>query len=123
MKININSVHASLSDSYKAHLREKLNKFEEKYDWIIRGEIFLKQDHDNHNRDKVIEIQLSVPGENIFAERKATTWAIAEKKVFEAVRHQLKKHKEKDFSHAKHSPIKQEIESGLLNDSETDFIE
>lgn len=54
-------------DRLETSILEKLEKLEKKYEWIINARVFLKIEQSKDSiKDKVCEIELSVPGPNIF---------------------------------------------------------
>jgi putative sigma-54 modulation protein len=71
---------------------EQLNKF---YDRIESCHVVLKFDHDQKNKNKVVEINLNVPQKKLYAKDTAETFELATNLAVEELKLQLKKHKEK----------------------------
>lgn len=46
---------------------EKIEQLSEKYDWLIRADVFFKEEKDTYGKGKICEIRLSCPGPRIFA--------------------------------------------------------
>ena len=63
---------------------------------IHSGEVFLRLEHDGENREnKVVEIRLAVPGNDLFAKRQGKTFEEAAANTIEALRVQAERTKEK----------------------------
>ncbi len=56
------------SENLKAFAQNKLNKLENKYDWIVRANVFIKKDENQNPNGYICEIKLSAPGPQIFAQ-------------------------------------------------------
>ena len=95
MKVQIHSIHFDADQKLIDFLQRKLDKLETFYDRIIEGEVFLKLEKDGKNENKVTEIKLYIPGENLFAKSNARSFEAAADSTVEALRRQIKKHKEK----------------------------
>ncbi|MBV6484132.1 MAG: hypothetical protein KFKLKKLM_00617 [Flavobacteriales bacterium] len=97
MKVNlkITSVHFDADKKLLEFIQEKVNKLGQYYDKIIDGDVILKVDNNPTGENKVAEIKLSVPGNDIFAKKQCKTFEEATDLAVEALRRQLKKHKEK----------------------------
>lgn len=99
MTINIQYVQMPTSESMNAFVTEKLNKMADKYDWIIRAEVFFKQENDPTGKGKVCEIQLSAPGPRLFAKSTEEHFEKAAVATLEDLERQLKKRKEAFHKH------------------------
>jgi putative sigma-54 modulation protein len=95
MKVNINSVHFKTDKKLDSFITEKVEKLSDLYDGIIGSEVTLRvnngEDHDN----KVAEIRLLVPGNDLFAKKQSKSFEEATDIAVDALRKQLTKHKEK----------------------------
>ena len=80
-------------------IKKKLNKLETFYDRIIDGEVFLKIENDESRINKIIEIKLNIPGNQLFAKERARSFEIGADEATEALRRQIKKFKEKQIIH------------------------
>lgn len=95
MRININAIHFSADRKLKEHITNRIEKLETYFDNIIEANVTLKLENSGRVRDKVVEIQLSVPGNVIFG---ASTDKKFEKATDEAVsgmRRQVLKYKQR----------------------------
>ncbi|MDO9254980.1 MAG: ribosome-associated translation inhibitor RaiA [Bacteroidales bacterium] len=95
MKVNINSVHFKTDKKLDSFITEKVEKLSDLYDGIIGSEVTLRvnngEDHDN----KIAEIRLLVPGNDLFAKKQSKSFEEATDIAVDALRKQLSKHKEK----------------------------
>jgi putative sigma-54 modulation protein len=96
MDINFNYVHAKASERLEALVSKKLDKLENKYDWIVRGEVFFKTENTSSPETGMIcEIKLSAPGQNVFASSSEKSFETALQKTVDDISRQLQKKKEK----------------------------
>jgi putative sigma-54 modulation protein len=97
MKVNlkISSVHFDADKKLLEFVKERVDKLGNYYDKIIDGDVILKIDNNNTGENKIAEIKLSVPGNDIFAKKQCKSFEEATDSAIEALRRQLKKHKEK----------------------------
>jgi putative sigma-54 modulation protein len=95
MKVNINSVHFKTDKKLDSFITEKVEKLSDMYDGIIGSEVTLRvnngEDHDN----KITEIRLLVPGNDLFAKKQSKSFEEATDIAVDALRKQLVRHKEK----------------------------
>ena len=94
MTINIQYVQMPTSESMSAIVTSKLEKLANKYDWIIKADVFFKFENDPSGRGKICEIQLSVPGPRIFAKSDQDNFEKAAATTIKELENQLKKRKE-----------------------------
>lgn len=97
MKVNlkISSVHFDADRKLIEFIQNRVDKLANYYDKIIDGEVILKVENSNNTENKVAEIKLLVPGNDIFAKKQCKSFEEATDTAVEALRRQLKKHKEK----------------------------
>ena len=57
--------------------------------------MFLRLDKASNNENKIAEIRLNVPGSNLFAKKQSKSFEESTDIAVEALRRQVKKHKEK----------------------------
>ena len=97
MKVNlkVSSVHFDADKKLIEFIHERVNKLANYYDKIIDGEVVLKVENSNNAENKVAEIKLLIPGTDIFAKKQCKSFEEATDNAVEALRRQLKKHKEK----------------------------
>ncbi len=95
MNIKINSVHFDADKKLTDFIENKVNKLIQYYDGIISSEVFLKVENTQDLDNKVAEIRLYIPGNDLFAKKQSKSFEEATDNAAEALRRQLMKHKEK----------------------------
>lgn len=95
MKTDIQSVHFKADKKLLNFIEEKVDKLSTFYDGIIRSEVILKLEKSDMDTNKVAEIKLHIPGNDLFAKRQCSSFEEAVDESVEALRAQVKKHKEK----------------------------
>lgn len=95
MRVNINAVHFKADKKLQAFIKEKMEKLTQVFDGVIDGEVSLKLDNTETRDNKIAEIRLVVPGTNLYARKQSKTFEESTDTAVEALRRQLKKHKDK----------------------------
>ncbi|MCL1822164.1 MAG: ribosome-associated translation inhibitor RaiA [Prolixibacteraceae bacterium] len=96
MNIKVNPVHFTVDQKLIDFVTKKVNKLDTFFEGIINAEVNLKVDKPESTNNKVAEVKLSVPSKDyLFAKKQADTFEEATDLAVEAIRRQLKKHKEK----------------------------
>ena len=95
MKLQMHSIRFDADQKLLDFIQKKADKLETFYDRIIDGEVFLRLEKDDSRENKVVEIKLNIPGEQLFAKNKSKSFEAATDEAVEALRRQIKKIKEK----------------------------
>lgn len=96
MNIKIQTVHFTADKKLLEYLETKLTKLEKFFDHIVKVEVFLKLDNQKSNiKDKVVEIRVNIPGNDLFAKENHKTFEESIDFVIASIQKQLKKIKEK----------------------------
>lgn len=95
MKVNINSVHFKTDKKLDSFITEKVEKLSDLYDGIIGSEVTLRVNNNEDHENKIAEIRLLVPGNDLFAKKQCKSFEEATDIAVDALRKQLAKHKEK----------------------------
>lgn len=95
MKLQTHAVHFDADPKLVDFIQKKATKLETFYDRIIDGEVFLKVENGGANDNKIVEIKLNLPGNQLFAKEQGESFEAAADMAVNALRRQLKKHKEK----------------------------
>lgn len=93
------SVNFDADEQLNSFLQQKVNKLETFYDRIIDGEVFLKNNNNDGINNKTVEIRLFIPGSTLFSQEDAPSFEAAADAAVDAMRRQLKKHKQKQAAH------------------------
>jgi putative sigma-54 modulation protein len=97
MKINlkVSAVDFKADKELVNFIQEKVGKLATHFDKIIDGEVILKVENTSDTENKIAEIKLLIPGSDMFAKKQSKSFEEATDMAVEALRRQLKKHKEK----------------------------
>ncbi|MCB0430178.1 MAG: ribosome-associated translation inhibitor RaiA [Flavobacteriales bacterium] len=96
MNLKIHSIHFDADQKLVSFVQDRVNKLEQFYDNIIGGEVYLRLEKGvNGNDNKVAEIRLNIPGKELFAKKHAKSFEESTDVTVEALRRQIKRHKEK----------------------------
>jgi len=95
MKITVQSIHFTADQKLLSFIQKKVDKLETFYDHIISGEVYLKLENVKDEANKIAEIKLLLPGNQIFAKEMCKTFEEATDLAVESLRMQIEKHKTK----------------------------
>lgn len=95
MNIKIQSVHFDADRKLLDFVEEKVGKLEQFHDKIVNSEVILKLDKSNSSENKIAEIKMLIPGNELFAKKQCKTFEEATDLAVDAIRAQVLKHKEK----------------------------
>lgn len=95
------TIHQSgdLLESTKEVIHDKITKLETFYDRIERADIHIKSDDGSAANGYTVQARLAVPGPDLVAEHTDPSIKRGIAEVAEALRRQIKKHKEKLKEH------------------------
>ena len=99
MKLQMHSIHFDADSKLLDFIQKRVDKLETFYDRFIDGEVYLRLDKDDQNENKIVEIKLNIPGNQIFAKERKDSFEAAADAACEALRRQIKKRKEKQMVH------------------------
>jgi putative sigma-54 modulation protein len=95
MDIKIHSLRFDADEKLLGFIESKVNKLEQFYDHILAAEITLKLDKSDSHENKVADIKLEIPGNDLYSKKQAKSFEEATDLAAEAIRRQLKKTKAK----------------------------
>lgn len=95
MTINIQSVHFTADKKLLDFINEKVDKLNTYYDGIINSEVTLRLDKSSTSDNKIAEIKMLGKGQEFFAKKQCESFEEATDLVCEALKTQIKKHKDK----------------------------
>ena len=96
MEIKINAVGFSASSQLEDFIQKKISKLDKYHDGIIGSEVTLKLEKDDNLENKVVEVLLNVKGQEVFAKKNAKKFVEAVDELYDVVKRQLVKIKEKE---------------------------
>ncbi len=95
MNINISSLHFKADNDLENFIKEKLGKLNTFFDGIIESDVTLKFESASSKENKIAEIKVMIPGNDLFAKKQAKSFEEAIDNAVDALRKQLMKRKEK----------------------------
>jgi putative sigma-54 modulation protein len=95
MDIKIHSIRFDADIKLLNFIKSKVDKLVTFYDDIIGTEVFLRLENSQGLENKVVEIKLTIPGNELFAKRQTKTFEESTDLAVEALRRQIRKHKTK----------------------------
>jgi putative sigma-54 modulation protein len=95
MNVQINAVNFNADKKLEEFAKQRVNKLVHFYDDIISSEVFLRVEKTTEVENKFAEIRLVIRGHDLFAKKQSKTFEEAIDLACEALRTQIKKHKEK----------------------------
>jgi len=95
MNININSVNFKTDPKLDDFINEKASKLSLHFDGVIACDVILKLDAAQKILNKIVEMKVSIPGNDLFSKKQANTFEEATDSAVDALRKQLQKYKEK----------------------------
>ena len=95
MKINVETPNFAADVKLIDFLKRKLEKLEVFYDRIIYVDAFLKVQQTSEKENKIVEVLLKVPGDDLVVKKQARTFEQGVDECVQALERQLKKRKEK----------------------------
>ncbi len=95
----MNAVHVNATPQLLDFIQRKVDKLEAIYERIVDGEVFLKLENGEAIDNKIVEIKLNIPGNQLFAKEQSESFEAATDQAVDALRRQLRKYKEKQSSH------------------------
>jgi putative sigma-54 modulation protein len=95
MEIQVHSIHFDADRKLIDFINEKASKLELFFDHIIACEVYLRIDKSQDKENKIADIKLLLPGKTLVAKKQCKSFEEATDQAVEALRKQVKKHKEK----------------------------
>lgn len=95
MKLQMHAVHFDADSKLVDFIQRKVDKLEAIYERVVDGEVFLKLENGEAVDNKIVEIKLNIPGNQLFVKEQSDSFEAAADQAVEVMRRQLKKHKAK----------------------------
>ncbi|MFP2996624.1 HPF/RaiA family ribosome-associated protein [Spongiivirga sp. MCCC 1A20706] len=95
--IRVQFVKIPVSESLNTYIENKVSTLIEHYPFIKSGTVFIKKELKNIERECVCELELHVPGKQLFASSNERHFEAAVKETIKQMTHQLKRTKETVF--------------------------
>ena len=95
MDIRINPVGFSVNPVLEEFINKKFSKLEKYHDGIMSIDVTLKLEKDDHLENKLTELHVDVKGQDVFAKKNAKTFEETVDELYDVLKRQLVKAKEK----------------------------
>lgn len=95
MNVKIHSIRFDADQKLISFIENKLSKVSQLFDNIVGFEVFLRLENKQVVENKVTEIKIEIPGNDLFASRQAKTFEEATDQCIDALKIQLIRHKDK----------------------------
>lgn len=100
MKVNIQAVGFSADRKLVDFTQLRLEKLEKFYDKIISADVFFKVEKTSEKENKVAEIKINVPGDDLLVKKQCKSFEEAVELSAESLERLLVKRKEKTRAHS-----------------------
>ena len=95
MNITVQSIRFDADRKLIEFIQRKVDKLDLFFDQIIDGECYLKLENVEDEANKITELKLNIPGNQLFAKGQAKSFEEAADLAVESLRRQINKHKTK----------------------------
>jgi len=95
MKVFVQSVNFNADKELIKFVEEKVGLLDKFYDKIINAEVFLKVQKTSEKSNKIAEIKVSVPGDDMMVKKQSKYMEEAVNLALDTLKRQLKRKKEK----------------------------
>ena len=95
MKVFVQSVNFNADRDLIDFIEKKVNGLEKYYDKIVDSEVFLKVQQTREKQNKLVEVKINVPGNEIVVKKQSKTFEEGAMLAVDSLKRQLTKKKEK----------------------------
>lgn len=95
MKVNIETVGFKADGKLVSFIEKKIDKLGRFHDGVLSADVKLRLEKDENKENKVAEINLRVPQNDLFAKRQSISFEESVDTVLDALKKQIEKHKER----------------------------
>lgn len=99
MQVFTQSVNFNMDNDLKDFIEDKITSLNKFNDQIIDAEVFLKVQKTSEKENKVVEVKLNVPGNDIMVKKNSKTFEEGVSTCTEALKRSLRKIKDKQRNH------------------------
>ncbi|WP_140938250.1 ribosome hibernation-promoting factor, HPF/YfiA family [Sphingobacterium lumbrici] len=100
MNITVQSIKFDADQKLVDFIKKRANKLDQYLDNIIEGACYLRLENVEDEANKIVELKLNIPGNQLFAKSQAKTFEEATDIAVESLRRQINKHKTKTRTNA-----------------------
>ena len=95
MKVNVQSVNFHADQKLVNFIQKKLDKLENYFDNVIYADVYLKVEKASDKENKISEILLSIPGDEVICKKRGRKFEIGVDECVSSLQRQLQKRKKK----------------------------
>ena len=95
MDIKINTVQFTADKKLIDHVNKKVGKLGQFFDRIVGAEVFLRLENVHDDENKIAEVKLLIPGDDLFVKKQSKSFEDAVNKAVDSLNRQITKYKEK----------------------------
>jgi len=95
MEIKIQGIGFVVNPVLDEFIQKKFSRLEKYYDGILAVSVSLKLEKDDDLENKLVEVHIDVKGQDVFAKKNARTFEEAVDELYDVLKRQLVKVKEK----------------------------
>ncbi len=99
MKVNIQAINFNVDRKLVDFINERVGKISKFYDKIISIDVFLKLENTNEKENKIVEMKILIPGDDIVVKKTCKTFEEGVDLGADALERQVVKFKEKQNIH------------------------
>jgi putative sigma-54 modulation protein len=95
MNVRTQSVNFNAEPELLDFVEQKLNKLDQFYDQIVDAEVFLKVENVNDGINKLAEVRINIPGNDLIVKKQCRTFEEAIDQSVDVLKRQINKRKER----------------------------
>jgi putative sigma-54 modulation protein len=95
MKMNVQSVNFNADQKLIHLIQKKLDKLENHFDNVIYADVYLKVQNTSEKENKISEILLSIPGDEIICKKRSRRFEVGVDECISSLERQMQKRKKK----------------------------
>jgi len=99
MKVKVQAVDFKVDQKLLDFVQKKMDKLDQFYDKIIDGVVYLKLGNKSEKVNKIVEIKINVPGDDLIVKKKAKTFEESMDLGVDSLKRMLRKKNEKIKAH------------------------
>lgn len=99
MNVNVQAVNFNVDIKLVNFINEKMLKLEKYYDKVVNSDVFLKVENTSDKENKIVEIKIHVPGDDLIVKKQCKTFEEAVDSASQSLERLLIKRKEKIRTH------------------------
>lgn len=99
MNVNVQAVNFNVDGKLVDFIQERMSKLEKYYDRVVNSDVFLKVENTSEKENKIVEIKIHVPGDDLIVKKQGKTFEGAVDLAADSLERLLLKRKEKIRTH------------------------